>query len=128
MIFVRTSEHITFANGNVSEQNIRKWFDNIHQYLSDEHLLDVLKDPTRVFNGDETGFSLYPKTKSVLEPRGVRDVYEIAKRNEKENTTVMFSFNAAGNMCHPMVIYCYKRISQEIIDSIPFHWDNYRTI
>lgn len=123
VISVRTSEHIhTSASGNVSEQNIRKWFDNIHQYLSDKYLLDVLKDPTRVFNGDETGFSLCPITKSVLGPRGVRDVYEIAKGNEKENITVLFSFNAARNICYPMVIYSYKRIPQQIINCVPPNW------
>lgn len=122
MISVRTSEHVTPASANVSEQNIRKWFDDIHQYLSDENLSIILNDPSRVFNGDETGFSLCPKTKSVLGPKGAKDVYEVAKRNEKENLTVMFTFNAAGIMCHPMVIYSYKRIPQHILDSVPPNW------
>lgn len=123
MISVRTSEHVTSASANVSEQNIRKWFDGIHQYLSDENLSIILNDPSRVFNGDETGFSLCPKTKSVLGPKGAKDVYEVAKGNEKENLTVMFTFNAAGIMCHPMVIYSYKRILQHTLDSVPPNWD-----
>lgn len=122
MISVRTSEHVTSASANVSEQNIRKWFDDIHHYLSDENLSIILNDPSRVFNGDETGFSLCPKTKSVLGPKGAKDIYEVAKGNEKENLTVMFTFNAAGIMCHPMVIYSYKRIPQHILDSVPPNW------
>lgn len=46
----------------------------------------------------------------------------MAKGIEKENLTVMFTFNAAGIMCHPMVIYSYKRIPQYILDSVPPNW------
>lgn len=113
---------MTSASGNVSETNIKKWFDDIYQYLTEEKLADILNDPARVFNGDETGFSLCPKTKSVLGPRGAKDIYEIAKGNEKENITAMFTFNAAGQMCNPMIIFKYQRIPQNIIDTIPTNW------
>lgn len=63
---------MTSASGNVSETNIKKWFDDLYQYLTEEKLADILNDPVRVFNGDETGFSLCPKTKSVLGPRGAK--------------------------------------------------------
>lgn len=82
----------------------------------------ILKDPHRIFNGDESGFSLCPKTQSVLGPKGAKDVYEVATGNAKENLTVMFTFNAAGETCHPMVIYNYKRIPQNIIESVPANW------
>ncbi|CAI6374141.1 unnamed protein product [Macrosiphum euphorbiae] len=111
IISKRTSEHVSSASGNVSETNIKKWFDDIiYQYLTEEKLADILNDPPRVFNGDETGFSLCPKTKSVLGPRGAKVIYEIAKGNEKENITAMFTFNAAGQMCNPMIIFKYQRI------------------
>jgi len=113
---------VTSASGNVSEENIKKWFNEIHAYLSDEKLVNILNNPERIFNGDETGFSLFPKTKSVLGPRGAKDIYEIAKGNEKENITAMFTFNAAGQMCNPMIIYKYQRIPQNTIDTIPPHW------
>lgn len=108
------------ASVNVSEFNIKKWFNDI--YLSEENLTDNLKDGRRVFNGDETGFSLCPKTKCVLGPRGSKDINEVAKGNAKENITKMFSFNAVGQRCHPMVIYKYKRIPQNILNSIPPNW------
>jgi len=34
----------------------------------------------------------------------------------------MFTFNAAGQMCNPMIIFKYQRISQNIIDTIPTNW------
>ena len=61
LISIRTSEHVTTASACVSEKDIKKWFSDIHQYLVDEKLDDILQDPTRLFNGDETGFSLCPK-------------------------------------------------------------------
>ncbi|KAL5235854.1 hypothetical protein ACI65C_003264 [Semiaphis heraclei] len=53
----------------------------------DYDLSDILNDPTRLFNGDETGFALCPKTKNVLSPKGYKDVYELAIGNPKENLT-----------------------------------------
>lgn len=81
-----------------------------------------MNDGRRVFNGDETGFSLCPKTKCVLGPRGSKDIYEVAKGNEKENITAMFSFNSVGQMCHPMIIFKYIRVPQNILDSVPPNW------
>jgi len=34
----------------------------------------------------------------------------------------MFSFNAASSMCHPMIIYNYHRIPQDILKSVPPQW------
>lgn len=121
-ISVRTSEHVTAASASISEQDIRNWFNGIQQYLKEEGLYDVLCDPTRIFNGDETGFSLCPKTKAVLAPKGCKDVYEVSVGNPKENLTVMFVFSAAGVMCHPMVVYNYKRLPQNILNSVPTDW------
>lgn len=121
-ISVRTSEHVTAASACISEQDIKKWFEGIKQYLKEEGLYDILSDPTRIFNGDETGFSLCPKTKAVLAPKGCKDVYEVSVGNSKENLTVMFVFSAAGVMCHPMVVYNYKRIPQNILKSVPTNW------
>jgi len=115
---LRTSEHVTAASVCLSENDIKKWFNDIYKYLSEEGLCDILNDPTRIFNGDETGFSLCPKTKTVLAPKGSKDVYEVSVGSSKENLTVMFTFSAAGVMRHPMVIYNYKRIPQDIMNSM----------
>lgn len=121
-ISVRTSEHVTDASACISENDIKKWFNDIYKYLTEEGLCDILNDPTRIFNGDETGFNLCPKTKTVLAPKGSKDVYEVSVGNSKENLTVMFTFSAVGVMCPPMVIYNYKRIPQEIVNSVPPNW------
>lgn len=57
----RASEAVTSASANVSERDIRSWFKNIEDYLKIEGYLDIFKDSSRVFNGDETCFMLCPK-------------------------------------------------------------------
>lgn len=67
---LRTPERITDASSKVSESDIRKWFDQIWTYLAGKDLLDILEDPKRIWNGDETNFLMCPKGGKVLAPKG----------------------------------------------------------
>lgn len=121
-IVQRTSEGVTQSSANISEKDIRKWFAEIHEYLREIGLWQLLDDPTRVFNGDESGFQLCPKTGKVLAVKGTKNVYSIDTNNSKESITVMFTFSASGKACPPMVVYNYQRIPQKISDGIPKEW------
>lgn len=90
----RTPEPVTNASSNVSESNIRSWFNDIEQYLNEKHYFEILQDPSRMFNGYETCFQLCPKTGKVLAPKGFKNVYEVDKGNAKSKLTVMFTFGA----------------------------------
>jgi hypothetical protein len=59
-------------------------------------VLDILEDPSRIFNGDETSFSMCPKSGKVLAPKGYKNIYEVKKGNEKETITVLLVFSADG--------------------------------
>lgn len=120
-ITLRTAEGITSASSLVSEANIKKWFASIKTYLEEKGLDDILTDPSRIFNGDETCFLLCPKNKKVLAPKGTRNVYEI-EHNPKKNITVMFTFSAEGKVTPPMIIYAQSRISEKIRQSVPSNW------
>ena len=115
----RFPQGVTSASSSVSETDIRKWFENIHDYLSKEDYLHILNDPTRVFNGDETYFMVCPKMKNVIAPRGTRNVYEVDWEKSKMNLTVLFTFNAAGVTTPPTVVYPYKRLPALIAQSVP---------
>ncbi|XP_072389288.1 uncharacterized protein [Diabrotica undecimpunctata] len=82
---------------------------------------NVLQDPTRIFNGDETCFYLCPKNKKVLAMKGSRNVYEI-EHNPKVNLTVMFTFSAIGNILPPMIIYSQKKLPNDILSAVPNSW------
>lgn len=69
-IAIRTPEPVTDASSKVSEKDIRGWFAQIKLYLRDKNFAEILDDPTRIFNGDETNFMMCPKTRKVLAPKG----------------------------------------------------------
>ena len=43
---------------NVTKQQLIDWFDDFRTYLSNEESLDILGNPTRIHNADESSFSL----------------------------------------------------------------------
>jgi hypothetical protein len=122
IITSRTSEAVTKASANVSENDLRKWFTNIESYLREEGYLEILTDLSRVFNGDETCFLLCPKGNKVLAPKGTRNVYEIDIGQAKSSLTAMFTFGANGDIIPPMIIYPNKRRFAEIAKSLPDDW------
>lgn len=101
---------MTNESACVSEKGIRKWFTEIREYFDEEGLSEVIQEPKRMFNADETGFNICPKTGRVLVEKACKNVYEIEKRPAKENITELFTFSAAGAVCSPLIIYPYKRI------------------
>ncbi|KAJ8934072.1 hypothetical protein NQ314_013608 [Rhamnusium bicolor] len=113
----RTPEAVTNASGNVSETDIRKWFENIEHYLKEKDYFNILEDPTRVCNGDETYFTLCPKEDKVIAPRGAKNVYQIEQGPSKTNIPVMFTFSASGVTTPPMIVYAsndYQKILQRV--------------
>lgn len=69
-ITVRSAEGINKARARVTEESIRLWFRELEIFLAQEGHLDILTEPERIFNIDESGFSLCPKTGKVLGPKG----------------------------------------------------------
>lgn len=55
---VRTAEEISKGRAVITEEYIRKWFQDLKQFLKNHDALDILDDPKRIFNGDETSFML----------------------------------------------------------------------
>ena len=76
-----------------------------------------MDDPSRIFNGDETGSQICTSTGPVLAGKGTKNVY-----SSKENITVMFSFLTNGKKCCPMIVYPYKRIPEKNVQSVPSEW------
>lgn len=74
-VSLRTPEGVSDASSKVSERDIRDWFKNIAEYFEGKDLSDVLGDPTRIYNADETSFQLCPKTGKVLAPKGLCLLY-----------------------------------------------------
>lgn len=118
----RHAEGINKARALVTEELIRSWFRDFKKFVTENNLEDVLEDPSRIFNGDESGFALCPKTGKVLGPRGWKNFYVVQSGQAKENITVLIVFNAVGNMCHPLVVFPYVRLPTTLVDNAPKSW------
>ena len=81
--------------------------------------IDVLNDPNRIFNANETCVQLCPKTGKVVGMRGWRDIYEVAPGPEKSSLTFLGTICANGQIVTPMVIYPYIRIPNYISKLVP---------
>jgi hypothetical protein len=79
----------------VSERNIRKWFDEVQEYIRENNFEEVIDDPSRLFNRGGTGFQICSFT-GCLSREGGKNMYSIDEGSSKENITVMFSFSANG--------------------------------
>lgn len=107
----------------VTEESIRKWFDEISTYICAEKLQDTLRNPAAVFNLDETGIHLVPTKESVLAKCGEKYVHTSNANSEKESYTVLFCANAAGVLAPPLILFPYKmRLPAEIVRSMPDGW------
>lgn len=111
----RNTEVISKAQAAVTEEKIRDWFQELDNFLMNEGCRDVLDDPSRIFNYDETGLQTCPKSGRVLGPRYTKDFYETAQGHEKECITVLCIYSADGTVPPPMVVYPYKRIPTSLM-------------
>lgn len=118
----RTPENISKGRAAVTEEGIRKWFAELLQHLQDINATDILTNPDRIFNGDETSFYICPKTGKVIAPRGYKNVYKIIKGKEKEAVTVLLFISASGNTLPPCVVFPYVRPPKDVINSMPEGW------
>ncbi|KAJ8968105.1 hypothetical protein NQ314_002460 [Rhamnusium bicolor] len=85
-----------------------------NEYLVIEGAGDILNDPTRILNGDETSFTLCPKTGKVVAPRGYKNIYQVVKGKEKEALTVLIVISANGAVAHPCVVFPYVRPPKDV--------------
>lgn len=118
----RKPEGVALASAVVNEENIRNWFQQTIAYFEEHNLLEVLKDPTRMLNSDETAFNLCPKSKIVLAPVGCRNVYEVENGSAKLNITVLMTFSAAGGVIPPHIVFPYTRLPSAVSKSVPDNW------
>lgn len=115
---IRVAEEVTKASSCVSKDNIVKWFEDVKNSLKEENKLEILEDPNRLFNCDETGFSLNPANGKVIAAKGDRFVYEIDKGPAKTNITVLYCLSASGVVVPPLIVYPYTRIPTEVFQSV----------
>ena len=116
------AEGISKSRAVVTEQALRLWFKDLKLHLEKEKCVDILDDPSRIFNGDEIAFQLCPRTGKVLCPKKWKNVYEVNVGQEKETITVLLFISAEGKVLPPLIVYPYVRLPAAIADSVPQEW------
>ena len=82
-ISIRKPERVSKARAAITETEIRKWFNLLRENLREINALDILEDPDRIFNSDETAIRLCPASGKVLGEKAWKNIYEIAPGPEK---------------------------------------------
>ncbi|KAJ8967707.1 hypothetical protein NQ314_002653, partial [Rhamnusium bicolor] len=75
-------------------------------FLKEPNALSILQDPSRILNGDESGFSLCPKTGKVLGLKGHNS----------------YSVKQDGRIGPPVVVFPYIRPPKALVESMPADW------
>jgi len=118
---IRMAQNLIKARADVSEEDLRKWFSSVQQFLQSKNLL--ASNPSQIFNCDESSIELCPKAKKVITQIGSKTVYKQVDGDEKGNFTTMFMYNAEGTRAPPMVMYKYKGgIPAKVLKNCPSGW------
>lgn len=106
----RTPQKLGKERAAISWQKIVWWFEDLAKYLNDNYAegIDILKDPSRVFNADESGFPQDPKSGKILAPRGSKNVYSTCS-SHKSQITVLACMSATAHCLPPMLVFPGER-------------------
>ena len=101
----RSPEQLQISRASAcSKERLTQWYTAFEQFLK----ANGVKDADQIWNADETGCPLCPKTGRVLAMCGAKDVYQVTG-NSKEQVTTLCAISAAGNFVPPMHIFAGKR-------------------
>ena len=113
----RTTVQLGKERAVINKEKLLHWFSDLTAYVHDEIKDErILLDPTRLYNADETGFSLCPnKNSKVVGSKGAPVVYHFGN-SDKTQMTVMAAASASGHFIPPMIIYPGQRFSYNPLD------------
>ncbi|KAJ8887474.1 hypothetical protein PR048_013689, partial [Dryococelus australis] len=86
------------------QESRSRWFEEINNYLNENNYENILDQPERVSNLDESTFFLNTKGNKVLRVKVEKNVYQQASADEKECLMVLYG------------------VPHELADSVPKHW------
>ena len=90
-----------------SPEALEKWYVGYEQFLLNNGLGD---DASKIWNGDESGFPLCPKSGKVITPKCMKTVYS-TEGNQKQQITILVAICANGSVIPPMHIFAGERFN-----------------
>lgn len=106
------------SSANLTMQDLKGWFERVFNALEESENEEILQDPSRIENADESFFLLYPTSEKIVIEKGVKNAYEISA-NDKKGITVMCTFRADGIPCDPFIVFPYERIPKALNEGFP---------
>lgn len=99
---LRTAEPLSYVRLMASSPNVLNYYyDLLESTLAENDLMDK---PSQIFNTDETGMPLDPRSLKVVVQAGSKHSQAICTGN-KVQVTVLACCNAAGYAMPPMVVF-----------------------
>ncbi|XP_050684750.1 uncharacterized protein LOC126979466 [Leptidea sinapis] len=105
-----------------NKQAVEQFF-NILGNVYDEHKLP----PDRIYNCDEIGISVVPKTRSkIITRKGRKQVVSITSADRGTTITIEICFSASGQYMPPIMVYPRKRMDPQLmLNAAPGAWGVY---
>ena len=90
----------------ITNDDLQNWFQELRQYMVTVGHPYIFDDPTRLYNADETGFSLAPPSGKVLVNKNQgHHTYQAGYPSTKQQITVLLCASASGHYTRPLVVY-----------------------
>lgn len=104
IVEIRKESSLESSRAKVTSAELDNWFSKYYKFVSELHLLDK---PNRVYNADESGFSMGSKAGSVIGPTKSDFPGNLPhlSGNSKKRLTAMFCGNAEGDIIPPFLVY-----------------------
>lgn len=113
---IRTAEHTSAARANGFNQEAVKEFFTLLEKLLETHKFTA----DRIYNVDETGISVVPKTSpKVLDKRGKRQVGGKTVAERGETVTAEMCMSAGGVFMPPMLIFPRVKENPKLLHDAP---------
>jgi hypothetical protein len=114
---LRTTVQLGKERAVINKEKILKWFVDLEHYVMHEvGDAELLQDPSRIYNADESGISLcQTKNKKIIGETGAPVVYQYGN-SDKTQMTIMAAASAVGHYIQPMIIFPGQRFSYNPLD------------
>ena len=105
LIETRQETLLDYCRSKVTKEKMDNWFVGYNEFLSNLELLDK---PHRVWNADETGFSMGSKAGKVIGPTKATHpnaIPHVSGGSVKQRLTVMYCASGDGTLIPPQLVY-----------------------
>ena len=115
---LRKPQALQIARAQSSTQEvIDHWFNNILKPMMEK--TGVTDHPERIFNADETSFSLCGRPQRVVTKRGAKSPQFVVGGTGRENITVQGCVSASGQLLPPYILYTGQRLMFDLTQGGP---------